>query len=70
MAEWSKAPDSSSGPLLWAWVRIPFSVLLLIIILNYVEPFNSTALNYWVKGFSRINNIIMTFKSCRGGRVV
>ena len=24
MAERSKAPDSRSGPQLWAWVRIPF----------------------------------------------
>ncbi|KAK4589255.1 hypothetical protein RGQ29_020024 [Quercus rubra] len=23
MAEWSKAPDSSSGPLTRAWVQIP-----------------------------------------------
>ena len=24
VAEWSKAPDSRSGPPMWAWVRIPF----------------------------------------------
>ena len=29
MAEWSKAPESKSGPQMWAWVRIPFSTLLL-----------------------------------------
>ena len=23
VAEWSKAPDSSSGPRMWAWVQIP-----------------------------------------------
>ena len=23
VAEWSKAPDSRSGPRMWAWVRIP-----------------------------------------------
>ena len=24
VAEWSKAPDLRSGPLMWAWVQIPF----------------------------------------------
>ena len=39
MAEWSKAPDSSSGPRLRAWVQIPlltvfynFSFLFLLIL--------------------------------------
>nr|TKV98103.1 hypothetical protein SEVIR_9G538400v2 [Setaria viridis] len=27
MAEWSKAPDSSSGPLTRAWVQIPLLTL-------------------------------------------
>ena len=30
MAEWSKAPDSSSGPLTRAWVQIPLLTILLI----------------------------------------
>ncbi|KAF2927465.1 hypothetical protein DAI22_06g207700 [Oryza sativa Japonica Group] len=36
MAEWSKAPDSSSGPLTRAWVQIPlltFCFLLSVFIL-------------------------------------
>ncbi|PNT73916.1 hypothetical protein BRADI_1g04125v3 [Brachypodium distachyon] len=28
MAEWSKAPDSSSGPLTRAWVRTPLLTIL------------------------------------------
>nr|TKW42329.1 hypothetical protein SEVIR_1G377400v2 [Setaria viridis] len=28
MAEWSKAPDSSSGPLTRAWVQIPLLTLI------------------------------------------
>lgn len=30
MAEWSKAPDSSSGPQLRAWVQIPLLTFLLV----------------------------------------
>ena len=44
MAEWSKAPDSSSGPLTRAWVQIPlltkkqtFFHFLLSIFLFYVS---------------------------------
>ena len=28
VAEWSKAPDSSSGPHMWAWVQIPLLTML------------------------------------------
>ena len=28
VAEWSKAPDSSSGPCTWAWVQIPLLTVL------------------------------------------
>ncbi|KAG4190339.1 hypothetical protein ERO13_A07G024450v2 [Gossypium hirsutum] len=34
MAEWSKAPDSSSGPRERAWVQIP----LLTSCLNFLKP--------------------------------
>ncbi|KQK01433.1 hypothetical protein BRADI_3g55805v3 [Brachypodium distachyon] len=30
MAEWSKAPDSSSGPLTRAWVRTPLLTFILL----------------------------------------
>jgi hypothetical protein len=33
MAEWSKAPDSSSGPLTRAWVQIPLLTLVIIFII-------------------------------------
>ena len=31
VAEWSKAPDSSSGPRMWAWVQIPLLTLVLLL---------------------------------------
>ncbi|CAN1178227.1 hypothetical protein LINPERPRIM_LOCUS8553 [Linum perenne] len=31
MAEWSKAPDSSSGPLTRAWVQIPLLTIFLVV---------------------------------------
>ncbi|OQU88722.1 hypothetical protein SORBI_3002G080150 [Sorghum bicolor] len=34
MAEWSKAPDSSSGPLTRAWVQIPLLTFFL-----FFQPF-------------------------------
>ncbi|KAH1153627.1 hypothetical protein GLYMA_18G073000v4 [Glycine max] len=41
MAEWSKAPDSSSGPRERAWVQIPLLTLLFIFnvnIINQISP--------------------------------
>ena len=35
MAEWSKAPDSSSGPLTRAWVQIPLLTRLLFFICGH-----------------------------------
>ncbi|KAF2947691.1 hypothetical protein DAI22_02g387600 [Oryza sativa Japonica Group] len=34
MAEWSKAPDSSSGPLTRAWVQIPLLTLYFFFMLK------------------------------------
>ncbi|KAK4595619.1 hypothetical protein RGQ29_013914 [Quercus rubra] len=35
MAEWSKAPDSSSGPLTRAWVQIPLLTKTILFIKKY-----------------------------------
>ncbi|KAJ1298718.1 hypothetical protein BS78_01G475100 [Paspalum vaginatum] len=33
MAEWSKAPDSSSGPLTRAWVQIPLLTVFFFLLI-------------------------------------
>ena len=48
MAEWSKAPDSSSGPLTRAWVQIPLLTILTLKFFSFSTISNKTAPLYVV----------------------
>ena len=52
MAEWSKAPDSSSGPLTRAWVKtqiLTYFILLTFYIRMYLEERGGGALGQYIK---------------------
>ncbi|RID70670.1 hypothetical protein BRARA_C02671 [Brassica rapa] len=46
MAEWSKAPDSSSGPRKRAWVQTPLLTTLLLYIFLSLDLYLNTLLEH------------------------
>ncbi|KAF8034813.1 hypothetical protein BT93_C0974 [Corymbia citriodora subsp. variegata] len=52
MAEWSKAPDSSSGPRERAWVQIPlltipFVFFSFVIFFSFLLLVNTSIVDFW-----------------------